>query len=187
MTIERVRHAGSMAAHYTLAPVHWLARGGRWAAHTTMRGGRWLIHHAHGVGRALVHWPLRAARWTLHQSVGFARNVYGTLVEASPERVIPPAVYGTLSWLVMTVPNALGITGDASDQALASVVLIFAAILATPFSAGVSLVLALPFLVTLGVAVVRHVPVAEQNYRHLRQATHVQRLWTSAVDLLWRW
>lgn len=101
------------------------------------------------------------------QARGTARNTRELVGSFSFDQIFPNAVTGTIQELLNLIPYALG-RGTAKQQVFASLTMIILAILATPFTLGYSLILAAPFVITLGIGLWRLVPAVNSGFQKLR-------------------
>lgn len=108
-----------------------------------------------------------AAKTVDEQARGTGRNVRDLWRRWQLDDLLPSAIAGFIQELISLIPYALG-RSSAYRQIAASIALIIIAILLTPFTLGWSLVLAIPWAITLTIGLVRLVPAANDRYRRLR-------------------
>jgi len=101
------------------------------------------------------------------QARGTARNTRDLVGSFTFDQVLPNAITGTVSELLLLIPYALG-RSSPKKQVYASLTMIILAVLATPFTLGYSLILAAPFAITLLVGLWRLVPAVNAGFSRLR-------------------
>lgn len=101
------------------------------------------------------------------QARGTARNTRQLVGSFTFDQVLPNAITGTISELMMLIPYAFG-RGSPRRQVYASLTMIILAVIATPFTLGYSLILAAPFAITLIVGLWRLVPAFNSAYASVR-------------------
>lgn len=101
------------------------------------------------------------------QARGTASNTRDLFGSFTFDKVLPSGVTGFLQELLSLIPRAFG-RGDAKDQVYASTTLILIALITTPFTLGYSLVVALPFMLTLLIGLYRLNPWVDRQFTSLR-------------------
>lgn len=98
------------------------------------------------------------------QARGTARNTRELAGSFSVDRIIPNGVASFFEEVLEVVAYAAG-RGTAEQQVWASIKGIIVALVFTPFTFGYSLALAIPFVFTLFIGLLRLVPAANKNFR----------------------
>ena len=101
------------------------------------------------------------------QARGTVRNGRQLVGSFTFDQILPNAVTGFLSELIMLIPYALG-RSTTQKQVFASITLILLAVISTPFTLGYSLIVALPFVVTLSIGLWRLVPAVNSRFQSAR-------------------
>ncbi|WP_255149781.1 hypothetical protein [Halorarius halobius] len=101
------------------------------------------------------------------QARGTARNARGLADSFALDEVLPNGVVSFLQELLYLIPRAAG-RGTTREQVFSSVTLIIIAIVATPFTLGWSLVLAIPPAIGLLVGLWRLVPWVNDRFESAR-------------------
>lgn len=106
----------------------------------------------------------RAANRVESQARGTASNTRSLVGSFTFDAVLPSSIAGFISELLALIPKSLG-RGSAREQVWSSITLILIAIISTPFTLGYSLLLAIPWALTLSIGLLRLVPAANKSFR----------------------
>ena len=101
------------------------------------------------------------------QARGTARNARGLARSFSLDSVLPSGVVSFIQELLYLIPRAAG-RGTTREQVFSSITLVIIAIVATPFTLGWSLVLAIPPAIGLTVGLWRLVPWVNDRFESAR-------------------
>lgn len=114
--------------------------------------------------RDAVNNKREAAGRQVRGTVSNTRDLVGSFTF---DQVLPPSIVGFLATLMGLIPKALG-RGTAKQQVYSSITLILIALIATPFTLGYSIVLALPAVLTLLLGLYRMVPAFNNGFQRIR-------------------
>lgn len=101
------------------------------------------------------------------QARGTYRNTRDLVGSFTFDQVLPGGIAGFIQELLSLFPKALG-RGSGKQQVYSSTTLIIIVFISTPFTAGTSLILAVPFTGTLTIGLIRMVPAANEGFRSAR-------------------
>lgn len=126
---------------------------------------------------------VRGTRWVWGQLRAGWYNLGKIADKFALDSVLPNAITGLINEFISLIPYAFG-RGSKSRQIFSSATLVVLMVLATPFSAGLSLILAVPFLVTLFFGFARIFPAVDSRWESARDDAGIERnrdvpLWRS--------
>lgn len=101
------------------------------------------------------------------QARGTARNTRELVGSFSVDRILPNGINSLFREIAETLAFAAG-RGSGREQVWASIKAIVLLIVVSPFTLGYSLVLAVPFVFTLGIGLLRMVPAANKQFQENR-------------------